>query len=186
MPWWPKRGNSVGGGEAGRSSVRWAVADYPDAVPEAIANGSIVPMQSFAIEPISSDRIAAVLDRLDIRYVRDAGGDLLAMWERYAVLFGIEGPVDEILVIRARPHATVPGDWAQRAYEAVNEWNHTRRFNKAYVGDMNDAGQLPIYAEVQWPLIAGVHEAQLVELIECAVAASECFVGWLHDEGALF
>jgi hypothetical protein len=185
MLWWPRRGDSVGEGDTGHSSVRWAVADYSGAAPEAIASGAIVPRQCRAVEPISSDRIAAALDELDIRYIRDADGDLLAMWERHAVLFGIEGPVDEILVIRARPHATVPGDWAQRAYEAVNEWNHTRRFNKAYVGDLNDLGQLPIYAEVQWPLITGVHQAQLVEFIECAVSVSECFVSWLHDEGAL-
>jgi hypothetical protein len=25
----------------------------------------------------------------------------------------------------------------------------------------------------------------LVKFIECAVAVSECFVSWLHDEGAL-
>ena len=74
------------------------------------------------------------------------------MWERHAVLFTLEGPDDEILVMRARPHATVPPDWADRAYRVVNEWNHTRRFCKAYVGDPTERGQLPIYAELQVPL----------------------------------
>ena len=63
-----------------------------------------------------------------------------------------KGPEDEILVMRARPHATVPPDWADRAYRVVNEWNHTRRFCKAYVGDPTERGQLPIYAEMQVPL----------------------------------
>ena len=68
------------------------------------------------------------------------------------MLFTLEGPDDEILVMRARPHATVPPDWADRAYRVVNEWNHTRRFCKAYVGDPTERGQLPIYAELQVPL----------------------------------
>src|SRR5205807_1388074 len=79
----------------------------------------------------------------------DGDGSLLAMWERHAVLFTLEGPDDEILVIRARPHGTVPPDWADRAYRVVNEWNHSRRFCKAYIGDPTERGQLPIYAEMQ-------------------------------------
>jgi hypothetical protein len=161
------------------------VADFSVAGADAVATSAIVPRQGGAIAPISSDRIAAALDHLEIRYVRDGDGALLAIWERHAVLFALEGPADEILVIRARPHTTVPGDWAPRAYVVVNEWNHTRRFGKAYVGDVNDVGQLPIYAEIQVPFVAGVHERLLVEMLECAVSASESFVRWLHDEGAL-
>ena len=48
----------------------------------------------------------------EIRYLTDSDGSLLAMWERHAVLFAIEGPEDEILVMRGRPHGTVSPDWA--------------------------------------------------------------------------
>jgi hypothetical protein len=130
-------------------------------------------------------RLAAALDRLEIRYLTDGDGSLLAMWERHAVLFTLEGPEDEILVIRARPHGTVPPDWADRAYRVVNEWNHSRRFCKAYVGDPTERGQLPIYAEMQVPLISGAHDPLLVELIDCAAAVAVAFVDWLHDEGGL-
>jgi hypothetical protein len=88
-------------------------------------------------------------------------------------------------VIRARPHATVPPDWADRAYRVVNEWNHLRRFMKAYIGDPTDSGQLPIYAELQMPLAAGVHDALLVEVIDCAAAVATGFVDWLYDDGGL-
>ena len=74
--------------------------------------------------------------------------------------------------MRARPHATVPPDWADRAYRVVNEWNHTRRFCKAYMGDPTERGQLPIYAEVQVPLGAGVHDALLMELLTCGAVDS--------------
>ena len=88
-------------------------------------------------------RIRDALDRLEIRYLTDGDGSLLAMWERHALLFALEGPDDEILVMRGRPHGTVPPDWADRAYRVVNEWNHTRRFCKAYVGDATERGMLP-------------------------------------------
>ncbi len=137
------------------------------------------------IAPVTLTRIGKALDLLDIRFLADGGGSLLAMWERHAVLFTLEGPDDEILVMRARPHATVPPDWADRAYRVVNEWNHTRRFCKAYVGDPTERGQLPIYAELQVPLAAGAHDALVVEMLDCGAAVATSFVDWLHDEGAL-
>jgi Putative bacterial sensory transduction regulator len=137
------------------------------------------------VSTVSLERLAEMLERLDIRYLTDGDGSLLALWERHAVLFTLEGPSDEILVMRVRPHATVPPDWADRSYRVVNEWNHTRRFYKAYVGDPTDRGQLPIYAEIQVPLLAGAHDALLMELIDCAAAVAMGFVDWLHDEGGL-
>ena len=137
------------------------------------------------VAPVTLTRIGKALDLLDIRFLADGGGSLLAMWERHAVLFTLEGPDDEILVMRARPHSTVPPDWADRAYRVVNEWNHTRRFCKAYVGDPTERGQLPIYAELQVPLNSGAHDALLVEMLDCGAAVATSFVDWLHDEGAL-
>jgi Putative bacterial sensory transduction regulator len=172
MPWWPWRAGQTG--TPTRESARVDVTTI-DGAPERIA----------AVEPVTLQRIAEVLDRLDVRYLTDGSGTLLALWERHAVLFALEGPDDEILVVRARPHATVPPDWADRSYRVVNEWNHTRRFCKAYVGDPTDRGQLPIYAEMQVPLRAGAHDALLLELVDCAAAVALGFVDWLHDEGAL-
>ncbi len=174
-------GRSMGGaGEGGRAG---AGADH-----FAAAMGVQVPHQRVpdnTVAPISMQRVREALDRLDIRYLTDADGSLLAMWERHAVLFAIEGPEDEILVLRGRPYGTVSPDWADRAYRAVNEWNHTRRFCKAYVGDATERGVLPIYAEIQVPVQSGVHDALLDEWIDCAAAVNDAFVDWLHDDGAL-
>jgi len=137
------------------------------------------------VTPVTLERVGDALDAVEIRFLTDGSGQLLALWERHALLFALEGPTDEILVMRVRPHATVPPDWADRAYRVVNEWNHTRRFCKAYVGDPTDRGQLPIYAEMQVPLGAGVHDALLRELVDCAAAVATGFVDWLHDDGGL-
>ncbi len=176
MPWWPKRGGQADNGDSVKDRVGVQVELPVPRTPEPA--GAMV-------ETVDMRRLAAALDRLEIRYLTDGDGSLLAMWERHAVLFTLEGPDDEILVIRARPHGTVPPDWGDRAYRVVNEWNHSRRFCKAYVGDPTERGQLPIYAEMQVPLISGAHDALLVELIDCAAAVAVAFVDWLHDEGGL-
>ena len=170
----------------GTSSVRWAVADVFGR--RARSDREWRDRAAAVSVPSSRSRRTGsrqALDRLDVRYIRDADGDLLAMWERHAVLFAIEGPVDEILVMRARPHATVPPRLGRPGVRVVNEWNHTRRFCKAYVGDPTDAVSCrstrrsrchssPAYTTRCWS-----------SCIDCGVSVSECFVNWLHDEGAL-
>ena len=178
MPWWPKRGGQAGGEDSS------AVGGDIGLRLELPAQRSPEPTDT-VVGPVNLERLGAALERLEIRYLTDGDGSLLAMWERHAVLFTLEGPDDEILVIRARPHGTVPPDWADRAYRVVNEWNHSRRFCKAYIGDATERGQLPIYAEMQVPLISGAHDALLVELIDCAAAVAVAFVDWIHDEGGL-
>ncbi|MEV4756067.1 YbjN domain-containing protein [Micromonospora sp. NPDC049559] len=193
MPWWSWRPGPAGGGDSetrSRSSADGAVRVGPPAPREPdhdsiSADLTTIKEMPVEVAPVTLRRVSNALDLLDVRYLADGDGSLLAMWERHAVLFTLEGPEDEILVMRARPHATVPPDWADRAYRVVNEWNHTRRFCKAYVGDPTERGQLPIYAELQVPLSAGAHDALLVEMLDCGAAVATTFVDWLHDEGAL-
>ena len=174
MPWWSWRAGQTGTspGGSGQSAVATVTATALSEVDPRVA-------------PVTLDRVGEALDTIDIRYLTDGSGSLVALWERHAVLFTLEGPTDEILVIRVRPHSTIPPDWADRAFRVINEWNHTRRFCKAYVGDPTDRNQLPIYAEMQVPLGAGVHDALLMEMVDCATAVATCFVDWLHDEGGL-
>ncbi|MEO3748305.1 YbjN domain-containing protein [Plantactinospora sp. B5E13] len=193
MPWWSWRPGHAGGAEPetrSRIPSEGAVRVGPPAPREPEHDSrprdrATLTEGPAVIAPVTLRRVAEALDLLDIRYLADGDGSLLAMWERHAVLFAIEGPDDEILVMRARPHSTVPPDWADRAFRVVNEWNHTRRFCKAYVGDPTERGQLPIYAELQVPLSAGAHDALLVEMLDCGAAVATTFVDWLHDEGAL-
>lgn len=134
-------------------------------------------------EPLTVDRLQHSLTRLDIRFTIDPDSSaLLANWDRHAMLFALEGPSDEILVQRCRPHMTATIRRRKRAYDVVNEWNHTRRFMKAYVGDVNERGELPIYAEMQVPAQSGVHNALLDELVDTATSVAASFSDWLYDE----
>jgi hypothetical protein len=188
MPWWPLWGAQRGRSRAQDSDSLSVLTVEHGAAAVETAPRPEVPIQrtpDCLARPISMARIGEALDRLEIRYLTDGDGSLLAMWERHAVLFAMEGPADEILVMRGRPHSTVPPDWADRAYRVVNEWNHTRRFCKAYIGDATERGMLPIYAEIQVPLTSGVHDPLLDEMLDCAAAVTSAFVDWLHDEGGL-
>ncbi len=200
MAWWP-----LWGGQRARSRARdtdvLTTATLAELIGSSVATSEAtsvsgaepvakldMPLQRVAdatARPVTMKRISDALDRLEIRYLTDNDGSLLAMWERHAVLFALEGPDDEILVMRGRPHGTVSPDWADRAYRVVNEWNHTRRFCKAYIGDATERGMLPIYAEIQVPLLAGVHDPLLDEMLDCAAAVTSAFVDWLYDDGGL-
>ncbi|KXK58145.1 hypothetical protein AWW66_31510 [Micromonospora rosaria] len=193
MPWWSWRPGPASGGDRETRSGITVDDSVRVGPPSPRQPGDSCPSTDrpamtdmpVTVEPVTLSRVCTALDLLDVRYLADGDGNLLAMWERHAVLVTLEGPEDEILVMRARPHATVPPDWADRAYRVVNEWNHTRRFCKAYIGDPTERGQLPIYAELQVPLGAGAHDALLVEMLDCGAAVATTFVDWLHDEGAL-
>jgi hypothetical protein len=193
MPWWSWRTGQAGGeAEAGNRATRGNLRVGLPAPREpahdcggAERSSADAPQPAGPGEPVTPARMATALDHLGVRYLADDCGRLVGMWERHAVLFTLEGPDDEILVVRARPHSTVPPDWADRAYRVVNEWNHSRRFGKAYIGDPTERGQLPIYAEQQVPLRAGASDRLLAELLDCGAVVATTFVEWLHDEGAL-
>jgi hypothetical protein len=199
MAWWSWLGGQRFRSQSrDRDADRLSTASLSELLSSSVATSeaTVVSSPGFAVphqrvaepalaRPLTMQRVRETLDRLDIRYLTDGDGSLLAMWERHAVLFSIEGPEDEILVMRGRPHGTVSPDWADRAYRIVNEWNLTRRFCKAYVGDVTERGMLPVYAEIQMPVQAGVHDALLDEWLDCAAAVTSAFVDWLHDDGAL-
>ncbi|MEU6859454.1 YbjN domain-containing protein [Glycomyces sp. NPDC046736] len=132
--------------------------------------------------PLASDRITAALKNLEIRYLMDENGGIVALWERHIVQVRAEGPDADILVLRARAYQTVPREWAERGYAAMNEWNRTRRFLKAYLGEPTESGALPVFGEIQVPVRPGITTALLEELIDCGTAISGTFVEWLEGE----
>jgi hypothetical protein len=87
MPWWPKRGGQAGGEDspAVGSDVGLRLELPLQRAPE--------PSET-VVSPVNLERLGAALERLEIRYLTDGDGSLLAMWERHAVLFALEGPQD--------------------------------------------------------------------------------------------
>jgi len=184
MPFW-RRNNAAGDGRDG--NVDTTVNTRIPAV--RTGTHDLMPLLAAAgrnPRPVTADRLGEALRRIDVYFLTDPGSsNLVAMWERHAVMFALEGPERDILMIRARAHGTVPVDFADRAYPAVNAWNHDRRFLKSYLGEPSDSGRLPLYAEMQIPLVPGVHDALLDELLGCAVDVAEAWADWLHTDGAV-
>ncbi|MFC4336761.1 type III secretion system chaperone family protein [Salininema proteolyticum] len=134
------------------------------------------------VKPLSGERIIEALQALGIRYLVDDRGSLVALWERHVMQLRTEGPDEDILVLRCRAYQTVPAEFHMRAYQAVNEWNRTRRFLKAYVGEPTESGALPVFGELQVPVRPGISPALLEEFIDCATAVSGAYVEWLEGE----
>ncbi len=81
--------------------------------PAGVATGTPVVTVSAVV---TVDRLRAGFARLNIRYTIDpADESLLALWERHSMLAALEGPSDEILVLRCRPNATVAPRQRHRA-----------------------------------------------------------------------
>lgn len=140
---------------------------------------------SRAAEKVTPDRIMDILKELEVTYLTDKDGSVVSMWERYSMLIGVEGSSDDIFVARVRPYATVPPEWVERAYKTVNEWNLTRRFYKAFIGDVSESNQSAVYAEMQIPVAGGLNDDQLHDILGCAVTLADQFVEWLHGDGGL-
>jgi hypothetical protein len=197
MPWWRKSQRDGVSRNDGAEQVADDTAFGPiDAVTvrrrvpaERTGVHDLMPLLKAASSgpsPVTTDRLSAALRRLDVYFLTDPGtGNLVAMWERHAVMFALEGPDRDILMVRARAHGTVPPDWAAQAFPAVNSWNHDRRFLKAYLGEPGESGRLPLYAEMQVPLVPGAHDQLLDELLGCAVDVAEAWADWLHGDGAI-
>lgn len=109
MPWWSWRPGPAGGGDPETRSgttVDDTVRVGPPAPRQpgddaAAPERPVIADMPATVAPVTLRRVCDALDLLDVRYLADGDGNLLAMWERHAVLVALEGPEDEILVMRA-------------------------------------------------------------------------------------
>jgi hypothetical protein len=166
-----------------------AVRDVPEReatvlADEASAVATVHP-DALIARPMDMERIKESLRRLEIRFLTDEDGDVLALWEGHSLLFSLEGPQETVLVVRARADETVPTEWEARALASVNEWNRSRRFLRCFLGEPESGGSMPVYADIHLHLGPGVHDALLDDLLDCLAVVSCTWVEWLHDDGAL-
>ena len=99
------------------------------------------------------------------------------------MLFALEGPDDEILVMRARPHATVPPDWADRPTAWSTSGTTPAASARRTSATPPSAASCRSTPRCRCRCASGAHDALLVEMLDCAAAVATTFVDWLHDEG---
>jgi hypothetical protein len=183
VAWW-RKGDAVHDAPQRDSGAR--KAPEPDSV-LLDESGAVLAVSADAMVPraVDMDRIKEALRRLEIRFLTDEDGDVLALWEDHSLLFSLEGPQGTVLVVRARADETVPREWESRALASVNEWNRSRRFLRCFLGEPEPGGAMPVYADLHLHLGPGVHDALLDDLLDCLAVVSCSWVEWLHDDGAL-
>lgn len=137
---------------------------------------------------VTFDRVCAALRRNGIRFVTDYRGQELvfrAVRMQHHLAVSLEGPNREVLTIRTNVLERIPRDFETRAYAAINEWNRTRRFLKAYLTSPTP-DELAVAAEFNVPISGGLTDELLDELIDCGNACASDFVRWLYEEADLF
>ncbi|RMI37800.1 YbjN domain-containing protein [Streptomyces triticirhizae] len=129
----------------------------------------------------NQDLLKQLLDRMQLKYVVDKQGDLVAPWKQYRTYFMFRGEEKQrVLSMRtfyARPHSL---DDKPRLLESVDEWNHTTLWPKVYT-HTNDDGTVRLVGDVHMLLGAGVAFDHFVASVVSWVRAGMEFDRWLVE-----
>ena len=142
-------------------------------------------MPNDEIQKFSKTLIETTLKQLEIRYLSDADGNLIALFnaatsDPVALVFGATGLNSDILHIGLEVYNSIDKDLYPRLMEICNRWNATRRWPKACLAVTGDQGS--VVASMEVPLSSGVHVDLLDELIRHGISPSLEFSEWVLDE----
>ncbi|MCL1872243.1 MAG: YbjN domain-containing protein [Promicromonosporaceae bacterium] len=140
-------------------------------------------------QPITRDRVEAVMKAHDWKYFIDSDGVLGGRWESSDVYFNLLtlfGDTPDGLQVRAYWRRELPAAAEVAAATVANRWNRDKLFPKVYVSV--DRGTLTVRAEGNFPLRHGVADDQLDDFVNStittAIQAFELF-GSHFSESAL-
>jgi hypothetical protein len=77
-------------------------------------------------EPISRDRLEAVLKARDYRYFIDSEGDIGGSWDGHLFYFFFYGEHREILQIRGRWNRELPLALRPQVLEVIDQWHRDK------------------------------------------------------------
>lgn len=131
--------------------------------------------------PLSVERVAAELRRRGERFaVSDSTGDLTGMWGTRMFVLAVGGERAEVLQVRGHWNREASIERLDEILELCNEWNAQRLWPKAYAL-VRDDGAVMVCAENVQDLEHGVNDAQLGQLLYCALASSRQFFAELDE-----
>lgn len=123
-----------------------------------------------APQPLSHDRITAVLDARDMRYAVDDDGDIGGYWDGHLFYFFRMGGDQEYLQTRGRWNRKVGVDQMDRVVAVVNEWNASKLWPKGYV--RSEDGFVGVYAEHTVDYEHGVTDEQIDLHLACGITTA--------------
>ena len=116
------------------------------------------------------ETIEAVLDGWGASYATDGDGDLGGFWDGHLFYFLRDGREGTVLTVRGRWNRTVGPEEHDRLVGLINDWHAEKIWPKAYV--RAEGEYLGVYADLSTTLGAGATQAQVDDLMSCALATS--------------
>lgn len=123
-----------------------------------------------APEPLSHERITAVLDARDMKYGVDDDGDIGGYWDGHLFYFFRIGGQQEYLQVRGRWNRKVGLDQYARVVDLVNTWNSEKLWPKGYVRAEDDV--VGVYAEHTVDYEHGVTDQQIDLHLACGITTA--------------
>ena len=124
------------------------------------------------VRPLSSARLAAVLDGQHWRYETDEDGDLRGSWDGHMFYFMRMGQNKEIFMVRGRWEARPPIGLDDQLLPVLNAWHREHFFPKAVLVEFPDDGNARIFTEVTIDCESGISDEQLLLHIRAGINAS--------------
>ncbi|MFF4715000.1 YbjN domain-containing protein [Streptomyces eurythermus] len=129
------------------------------------------------------DLVKQLLDQMELKYVVDEEGDLVAPWEQFRTYFMFRGdePEQAIFSVRTffdRPHKI---EDKPRLLETVDEWNRRTLWPKVYTHTHED-GTVRLIGEAQMLIGTGVDINHFVSSTVSWVRAAIEFDKWLVEQ----
>ncbi|WP_199423772.1 YbjN domain-containing protein [Actinotalea solisilvae] len=121
--------------------------------------------------PLTTERLRAWFTHHGYTYFVDDEGDVGGLWRGRLFYFFLFGDHHEILQVRGQWNREFAIERLTEVLEICNEWNADKIWPKAYVR-VRDDGMVHLTCEVATDLEHGVTDAQLGQLLHCALSAS--------------
>lgn len=121
--------------------------------------------------PLTTERLRAWFTRHGYTYFVDDEGDVGGLWRGRLFYFFLFGEHHEILQVRGQWNREFAIERLTEVLEVCNDWNAEKIWPKAYVR-VRDDGMVHLACEVATDLEHGVTDAQLGQLLHCALSAS--------------
>lgn len=131
------------------------------------------------LQPLTRDRVEAVLKSLDFEYDVDEDGDIATGFED-GVYWIFVDEEEGILSVRGQWRGILPESMHAEAMQAAHEWNRERIWPKTFA-DLTDLQDVFLVTGYTVDYQPGVSDDQIEQHIRCAIGTSEGFFEALKE-----
>lgn len=150
------------------------------ALPPLQWSGDPVEEPTATLAPLSADRVADSLARMEFVYFKDSEGDIGGQWDGHTFYFFVTGSENHILSIRTQWHRKASIDRLSDMLDACNTWNMEKLWPKALVR-VDDSGYITVVGDTVTPFQFGVSDEQMDVLLRGAVATGLSLIEHLDE-----